>query len=495
MKLSQLFRHQAIRSQGEIGEIEIEGITSDSREVRPGWLFVAVCGTRADGHDFIEEACARGAGAVIGERDARYVSSTAPYICVPSTRSVLSRACQEFEGNPSRYLRVIGVTGTNGKSSTVALVESILTAAGETCATIGTLGYRTGKHELEAAQTTPDPRLLARILREAKEAGVDNVVMEVSSHALEQDRTAGVDFDIAVFTNLSQDHLDYHEDIESYFEAKLKLFRMLDEPSGKTAKAAVVNADDPRCEAVAAATSKKVVRYGTGPTANIKASGIKISLQGTSFKVTGAGAECSVRLQLVGQHNVMNALAATAVAVECGVGAGAIKGGIEKLETVPGRFEMIDCGQPFSVVVDYAHTEDGLRNLLLAARSVTTGRVIAVFGCGGDRDRTKRPKMAQVVARMSDFAVLTSDNPRTEDPVKIALDAEVGLQHEGKAKGTDYIVELDRREAIGRAVSVAQPGDILVIAGKGHETYQIIGETRVPFDDRKVARETLRACL
>jgi UDP-N-acetylmuramyl-tripeptide synthetase len=348
---------------------------------------------------------------------------------------------------------------------------------------------------LEASQTTPDPRLLARILREAKDAGVDNVVMEVSSHALDQDRAAGVDFDIAVFTNLSQDHLDYHEDIERYFEAKLRLFRMLDEPSDKTAKAAVVNADDPRCDAVAAATSKKVVRYGTGPTANIKASGIKVSLKGTSFKVTGIGAEFSVRLQLVGQHNVMNALAATAVAAECGVGVDAIKGGIEKLETVPGRFEMIDCGQPFSVVVDYAHTEDGLRNLLLAARSVTTGRVIAVFGCGGDRDRTKRPKMAQVVARMSDFAVLTSDNPRTEDPVKIVLDAEVGLQHEGKAKGPDYIVELDRRQAIGKAVSVAQPGDILVIAGKGHETYQIIGETRVPFDDREVARETLRACL
>jgi len=490
MTLGKLMGSVGVSVPDSSADIEVSAITADSRRVRPGTVFVAIRGTQTDSHGHIADAADAGAAAVVGERPELSPASV-PYIVVPRSRETLARLAHVFAGYPTRRLRVIGITGTNGKTSTAILCSAILDAAGEPCATFGTIAYETGSTVHEAGQTTPGPERLVELFGEALDAGRRAVCLEVSSHALDQDRVTGTDFDIGVFTNLSQDHLDYHTDIESYFQAKLKLFELLNNSFDKGfAKQAVLNIDDPRTDDIVPALEVPILRYGFASGADVRARDVKVTEAGTRFRVDAPSGTSRVHTRLIGRHNVSNVLASLAVAEACGITLDVAAGAVEEI-VVPGRFENVTAGQPFTVVVDYAHTDDALRNLLAACRNITRSRVIAVFGCGGDRDRTKRPKMGQVVGEMADFAVLTTDNPRTEDPVRIALDAEVGLGRAGWHKGNEYVVLLDRREAIAEAVGRAKKGDVVAIAGKGHEPYQIVGTEKLPFDDRVVAREII----
>jgi len=472
--------------------LDVSAVVGDSRQSRPGAVFVAVPGTQTDSHNCIPEAVRSGAVAVVGERrDIAPVPAAVPYIVVPRSREILARLAHAFRGYPTRRLRVVGITGTNGKTSTAHLCSAILDAAGEPCATFGTIEYKTGAASHEAGQTTPGPLELVALIQEAIEAGRRALCLEVSSHALDQDRATGTDFDIAVFTNLSQDHLDYHRDIDEYFRAKLRLFELLNHSYDKGfARCAVVNADDPHCTAVVDAVRVPVLRYGFARHADIRASNVTVTLSGSRFRVETPSGTCPVDMQLIGRHNISNALASFAVAEACGIAPEVAADAIRQV-VVPGRLETIYCGQPFTVVVDYAHTDDGLRNLLTACREIAASRIIVVFGCGGDRDRSKRPRMGQVVGELADFAVLTNDNPRTENPVTIALDAEVGLERTGWHKGQEYTVILDRADAIAEALGRARDGDVVAIAGKGHEPYQVVGTDKLPFDDRVVARDIL----
>jgi len=382
-------------------------------------------------------------------------------------------------------MKVVGVTGTNGKSSTVYLTQSILQCAGIAAAKFGTLGYEIAGEVLPALHTTPFGEELAAIFARAKGAGISHVVMEVSSHALEQERVAGIAFSAAAFTNLTQDHLDYHRDMEAYRQAKLRLFERLSGPEAFT----VVNVDDPSAEFFLRASRVRSLTYGK--TGDCRAGQVRMDISGARFELITPWGTVNATLRLVGKHNVANALCAAAIAGGLEINLEQIAAGLESLTSVPGRFEAIHAGQDFYVIVDYAHTEDGLRNVLEASRSMCQGRVITVFGCGGDRDRGKRPKMGAIAARLSDLAILTSDYPRTEDPHRFLLDVEVGLQREGKRKDEDYLVIENREEAIRRGISMARSGDLVMIAGKGHENYQILGDRRIHFDDREVARAAL----
>jgi UDP-N-acetylmuramoyl-L-alanyl-D-glutamate--2,6-diaminopimelate ligase len=476
---------------GPAGDAEISAIAADSRAVLPGALFVATRGAAIDSHDCIPEAVKNGAAVIIGER-VEADTGDVPYIVVPNSKETLGMLAHAFAGWPARKLAVVGVTGTNGKTSTVQLCAAIFESAGRPCATIGTIGYQTGAKAHDAPQTTPGAIDIAALAKESVDAGRRALCIEVSSHALDQDRVAGIDFDVAVFTNLSQDHLDYHSDMDDYLSAKLRLFEMLNRSCDKgLPKGAVINADDPRCEEVAATCRVPVLRYGFAKEADVRAGDVDVTRGGTRFTVETPRGQTRVDMRLVGRHNVSNALAALAVAETFGIPVETAAEAIKDV-VVPGRLESVSCGQPFVVVVDYAHTDDGLRNLLTACREIADGhRLIVVFGCGGDRDRTKRPKMGRVVGAMADFAVLTNDNPRTENPVTIALDTEVGIEQAGWHKNEQYLVILDRREAIAEAIERAEPGDVVAIAGKGHEPYQIVGAERLVFDDRVAAREIL----
>jgi len=479
-------------------ELEFSRVVSDSRHVEPGSLFVAIRGSRYDGHCFIPDACSRGAVAVLGERPAAEVAGAAggvPYIQVKEVRRLLGELSQRLAGRPAGRLKVVGITGTNGKTSTLFMLRSILEAGGHSCALVGTISYEIGGSREESIQTTPAPEALAAQMAEALSSGSEYFLMEVSSHALDQERVAGVEFDVAIFTNLSRDHLDYHRDMAEYRQAKLKLFTSLGvEPyNTKQPKFIVTNADDPVSEAICAVAKVPVYSYGVAcEGAAFRASDIELGLGRTRFCLTTPDGTVPFDIALSGIHNVYNALGAIAAASLLGVGIDAVRDGLGRVKGVPGRFELVSDEPGFAVIVDYAHTEDGLRNLLQAARSVSRGRLIVVFGCGGDRDRGKRPVMGEVAARLADFVVLTSDNPRSEDPVRIILDIEVGMQRAGKAKGEHYRVIVDRAEAIRFALTVARPNDMVIIAGKGHERYQLVGDRRIPFDDREVALRLIR---
>jgi len=468
-----------------VEDFEATAVTEDSRRVAPGVLFVAVSGERADGHAHAEEAVARGAVAVLGSRAGISTLHRVPYLHTAHPRRAAGLLAHALAGDPSRAIPVIGVTGTNGKSSIAALVESILAHAGFHPANFGTLGYRIGGESLPALHTTPFGEDLAVLFTQARTAGSTHVVMEVSSHALAQDRVAGIDFNVAAFSNLTQDHLDYHTDLEAYRDAKLKLFAMVDSPGGFT----VVNMMDPAAERFIAASKVPCHTYGTG--GDYKGMNLDLKMDGTQFDLKTPQGKTEVRLQLLGKHNVSNALCAAAICGGLGLPLEQIKHGLEALPSVPGRFEPVDAGQDFIVVVDYAHTEDGLLNVLKAARVLAKKRVIVVFGCGGDRDTGKRPKMGAIAAEYSDYAIITSDNPRTEDPHRILLDIEMGVQRTPKRKDEDYLVIENREEAIRRAIAMARRGDLVLIAGKGHEDYQILGTERIHFDDREIARAVL----
>lgn len=476
---------------------EITGFTDDSRSVKPGHVFVAVKGAKADGHRHLAQAVQAGAAALVVQEPPAEgsVPSSVPVIQVPDSRRAVGLLAGRFHGDPSSKLAMIGVTGTNGKTTITYLCRAVLEAAGRKVGVIGTVAYQIGAEVIPASHTTPGAVELQVLLARMVAAGLDTAVMEVSSHALALDRTAGCEFDLAVFTNLTQDHLDFHADLEDYFQAKLRLFSGLS-PAGRKLKPkrAIVNVDDERGPRVCQACRVPVWTYAIRRPADIRAEAVRLSLAGTTFTVATPVGRFDVASKLVGEHNVYNLLAAIGVGLQEGLTQEQIRDGLASVENVPGRFERVEAGQDFTVVVDYAHTEDALMRLLAAANRLKTGRIITLFGCGGDRDRGKRPKMGRVAAEQSDVVVLTSDNPRSEDPAAILREVEVGVKEALAAAPAraQYRVIADRRQAIEAAIREARTGDTVLIAGKGHEDYQIIGSQKLHFDDREVAREALR---
>ncbi len=470
---------EVCHTKGELNT-PITGIAYDSRKVKPGYLFVAIAGFVTDGHNYIDQAIENGAAALIVEKE---TAADIPLARVKDSRLALALAAAAFYNYPAKKLLLTGVTGTNGKTTTSHLIAAIYKGAGNKVGLVGTIQNIVGGKELPAVNTTPESLDLQRLLAQMVKSGVTHAAMEVSSHALALNRVAATDFAAAVFTNLTQDHLDFHGGMDDYAAAKAKLFAM--------APLAVINIDDAHAQDMIKAACGKVVTYGLRNKADVSAKNIKLATNGVSFVTTGKYGECQLQLKLTGEFNVYNALAAFACTRAQGIDLETVSKALEAVPGVAGRFELVKCGQPFGVVVDYAHTPDGLENVLQAARRIARNRVIAVFGCGGDRDRTKRPIMGELGVRLSEHAVITSDNPRTEDPMKIIDDILVGVK--GAVGADRYTVVPDRREAIYYAINKAEPGDVVVIAGKGHETYQIIGKTKYDFDDRVVATEALQA--
>lgn len=466
----------------------VRGIAYDSRRVEPGFLFVAIKGFTTDGHLYIQDAVQRGAAVVVLQDDLPVPGDTVK-VLAPDTRRLLPVLSARFYGYPAGKMKMIGVTGTNGKTTTTNLIETIYRVHGVNTGLIGTIHNRIGGRVLPVEHTTPESADLQKLLAEMAAEGVGAVAMEVSSHALALHRVDQCEFDTAVFTNLTQDHLDFHRDMEDYLAAKLILFAGLGRNVHKTGpKRAVVNADDPVAERVIAASTVPVITYGIDRPADVSARDVRVTTRGVSYTAEVNGETLFLDLKMTARFNVYNSLAAVAAGVADNIPLATIKKALEGVPGVPGRFELVDRGQDFAVVVDYAHTPDGLENVLSTAREVADGRVIAVFGCGGDRDRTKRPLMGEIAARISDLAVVTSDNPRTEDPLRIIEDILPGVR---QVPNADYVVIPDRREAIGRAIRGAGPGDVVVIAGKGHEDYQIVGRQRLHFSDREEAAAVL----
>jgi UDP-N-acetylmuramoyl-L-alanyl-D-glutamate--2,6-diaminopimelate ligase len=477
--------------------VRVTGVTYDSRRATHGIVFVALRGVQADGAAYAADAIARGAAAVIAETappvDGRHAA--VPWVRVRDARLSLAALAAHYWGHPSEQLSLVGITGTNGKTTTSYLLASIFEAAGIRCGRIGTVGYRVGDREIDAARTTPESPELQQMLRDMVTQRSGACVMEVSSHALSLKRADYLRFSAAIFTNLTRDHLDFHRDMEDYFAAKLRLFQLL-----PPAAFGVSNLDDRRGGAFAAAAPRPV-NYAIDTAADVRPGPLSFSLDGLEFDVRTPRGALHVRSRLVGRPNVYNILAALSTAMALDLPFGAIEAGIWNLANVPGRFQVVSTAtDPVRVVVDYAHTDDALKNLLETARPLTKGRVITVFGCGGDRDRTKRPLMGAVAARLSDLIVITSDNPRSESPSAIIDEVKRGIVMPADRKplngargpgATPHLAIVDRREAIERAVNDARPGDLVLIAGKGHEKYQVIGERVQPFDDVEVARGAL----
>jgi len=470
--------------EGNAGAIDV---THDSRQVREGTVFVAIKGSTVDGHRFVDDVIRRGAAAIISEYEAP-AKFTAAWLKVADARQALAKAAAIIYGNPSHELDLIGITGTNGKTTTTYLAFALAEAAKRKAAMLTTVEYRIGDRSQPAVRTTPEASDTNRFLRNALEENCTVAVMEASSQAIDLHRCDALKFRVAVFTNLTRDHLDYHETMEEYFDAKRKLF---DGRLGERPGSSVINIDDEWGRKLAddlRAEGECVVTTSQLGEADLSASGIEVSLvRGTAFKLkTPAGAR-NVTSPLVGRPHVYNILSATAAALEIGVDLDEIVAGIETCVGAPGRFERVEHGGNFAVIVDYAHTDDALLNTLKTANELTTGRVITVFGCGGDRDKTKRAPMGEIAGRNSDVVIVTSDNPRNEDPMKIIFEIEAGLM----VAGQPYEVIPDRREAIHRAVSLATDDDVIIIAGKGHENYQVVGSDKFHFDDREAARESL----
>jgi UDP-N-acetylmuramoyl-L-alanyl-D-glutamate--2,6-diaminopimelate ligase len=463
------------------------GVTHDSRRVEAGWVFVALRGLKADGVDFAPQAIAAGAAAIVADRAAS-TATAVPWIVVKDARFALAWLAAEFFAHPSREMQVVGITGTNGKTTTGYLASSIYEAAGIRCGLMGTVTYRIGANEFTATRTTPEAPELQDMMRQMVVAGCGACVMEVSSHALALRRADGIRFAGAVFTNLTRDHLDFHLNMEDYFAAKRRLFEML--PDGAPA---VINIDDPRGSAMAEA-ARAPVTYSINHAADVTPGPLSFSFDGLRFDARTPRGVVQVRSRLMGRPNVYNILAAVGVTAALDVPLDAIEGGLEQLHGVPGRFERASSGDDdITVLVDYAHTDDALKNLLEMARPLAARRLITVFGAGGDRDRTKRPLMGMVAARLSDVVVITSDNPRSEDPARIIDEVNRGAQPEVRQRGAEVVTIVDRREAILHAVARAEAGDVVLVAGKGHEKYQEVGGVTLPFDDVAVAREALEA--
>lgn len=467
---------------------EIRGIAHDSRAVRDGFLFAALRGAHTDGHRYLDQAVAAGAAVLLVEEPpAEELLREASAVVVPDTRAALAPAAAGFYGNPTRELLLFAVTGTNGKTSTTHLIDCALSAAGVHSGVAGTLGAKIGARWRKLPHTTPESADLQQLFREMAAQGVSAAAMEASSHAIAQNRMDCVEVDVAVFTNLTQDHLDFHGTMDGYFEVKSRLFTSF--ADGRPGFTSVINIDDPwGRERLLPIARGRVVTYGTSPDALYRAAGTRSGPRGASFVLDCPEGSARVSLSLGGLFNIHNALAAAAAALSQGFPLEAVIRGLESLRSVPGRFELVDAGQDYTVIVDYAHTPDGLENVLSSCRRLDAGRVIAVFGCGGDRDRLKRPQMGEIAYRLSDVCVVTSDNPRSEDPAAIIRDVLAGMPEDRSGK---VRVHLDRREAIREAISEARAGDVVIIAGKGHETDQIFADRCIEFDDRAVVREII----
>ncbi len=469
--------------------VPVAGLQYDSRKIRPGEVFFAFPGENVDGHRFIGPALDAGAVAIVSEREAPG-EHRAVWVQVRHGREALAEAALNFYGRPDRSISLTGVTGTNGKTTTVFLIDAIFEAAGFRTAVLGTIEYRIAGRRLPAVNTTPESLDLVRVLAELKQLGGTHATFEVSSHALELKRVHGLEFHTAVFTNLTRDHLDFHKTMENYGRSKKRLF---EGAGARPPRFAVANQDDPLGREILALGKSEPLSYGLTPEAAVMAKEVDSQPGKLTLQVGTPKGDIGIESRLSGDFNVPNVLAAVAAAISYGVDPGTIQRALASCPPVPGRFETIDEGQPFSVVVDYAHTDDALKNLIEAARALLArgskpGRIITLFGCGGDRDRTKRPLMGEIAARLSDLVILTSDNPRTEDPLNIMNDILVGLRR----VDTPFVTEPDRARAIQKALQEAGKGDMVLIAGKGHEAYQTIGRTSHPFDDRQVAREVLR---
>ena len=464
--------------------IEVGGLAYDSRRVGPGDVFVALTGLKAAGTDFAAEAVRRGAVAVVADRPADTATGV-PWIVVPDARAAMAEIAAELYAHPSRSMQVVGITGTNGKTTTAYLLRTVFESAGKKCGLLGTVAYSIGDQELPASRTTPEAPDVQRMFRQMVGAGCGACVMEVSSHALALRRVDGTTFAAGVFTNLTRDHLDYHGDMESYFAAKRRLFEML--PQGAPA---VINLDDPRGESLRKVASATVT-YAINKAADVTPGPLALTFGGLEFDARTPKGTVHVKSKLVGRPNVSNVLATVATATALDISVAAIERGLARLRGVPGRFELVSTSEDdVTVVIDYAHTDDALKNLLETARPLAPRRVITVFGCGGDRDRTKRPLMGAVAARLSDIVVMTSDNPRTEDPARIIEEIKRGVPASADKSGATFAI-LDRKEAIQFAIRKAEPGDLVLLAGKGHEQTQTIGTTERPFDEAGIARDAL----
>jgi len=497
---------------GEVEEVQggltqpVEGLAYDSRKVRQGDVFFAVPGMYADGHDFVDQAVEQGAVAVVVERSIS-VPPEVTWVRVQNVRRTMGQWADAFYAHPSRRMVLVGVTGTNGKTTVTYLLESIFAAAGMPCGIIGTINYRYRNQTFPAPYTTPESVDLQRLLAEMAQAGTQSMGMEVSSHALAMERVRGIDFDGALFTNLSHDHLDFHGDMDQYFFTKSRLFTDYLTESSKTKKFAVIHGADPRGPELlemVCGSGLEVVTYGRSQEWDIHPVEFKSNLDGIRGRIRVKDKELDLSTGLIGTPNLENILGAVGVGFALGIPIEMIAKGVARLHSVPGRLERISNPLGFTVLVDYAHTPDALEKVLQALGPMTRGRLITLFGCGGDRDRTKRPVMGEIAARYSDLMVLTSDNPRTEDPIQIVGEVEEGIQRTGTRKfqisnlksqigGEEkgYWVEPDRRASIRLALSLARAGDLILIAGKGHEDYQILGKRRIHFDDREVVREGL----
>jgi UDP-N-acetylmuramoyl-L-alanyl-D-glutamate--2,6-diaminopimelate ligase len=486
IRLLKLLRGIEAKGASAHSDMEITEIAYDSRKVKPGALFIAIRGEKANGNEFADDAIANGAVAVISELPRpEKLSPKLAWLEVPDPRKALATASANYFGRPADALKLVGITGTNGKTTTSYLVDSILRSAGCQVGLLGTIAYRSVRQSQGASHTTPESLELHRFLAHVVQEGGTHAVLEASSHALAMDRLWGCPFAVAIFTNLTRDHLDYHKTFEEYFAAKQRLF----EGTGAGApKIGVINADDAYGKRLAGLAARTLT-YGLESAAEITTGKPTYTFSGMKLTAETPIGKFDIQSSLVGRINVYNILAAIGAGVGLELSPGVIAAGIADLSAVPGRFERIDLGQPFQVVVDYAHTDDALRNLLATAKELhATGRIITLFGCGGDRDRAKRPLMGEAAGRASDIVVLTSDNPRSEDPLLIINDAIVGLQR----TNTKFLVEPDRERAIAIALDQARPGDIVLLAGKGHENQQVLRDRTIDFDDRDVARRVLR---
>jgi len=480
MKLSTLVHHLESMGTYNLCDVEITGITNDSRKVRPGYLYVAIKGYKADGHNFIKKSLECGAQAIVSEEKLS-LDTSIPQIVVRNTRKALSSLSCCFYNNPSQKINVVGVTGTNGKTTTTFLTKSIIEKAGYEAGLIGTINYQIGEKMITAQETTPESVELQRLIAEMVAAKMKFAVMEVSSHSAIQHRIENIDFKTAVFTNITAEHLDYHKTISNYMNAKVELFKNLRKDSF-----AVLNADDEFSEYFADRTNAKILWYGIKNDADIKAEICRESTSDIMIKLKYSGKEIDMKMPFVGVHNVYNVLAAVASAISLGFELDVIKSGIETAPTVPGRLESVPCNRGFEVVVDYAHTPHALETVLQALRNLVKGKILLVFGCGGDRDKEKRPLMGRIADEKSDIFWLTNDNPRSEDPLNIIDGIKAGIK-----PGRSFHTQINRHKAIADALFEATDGDLVLVAGKGHEKYQIIKDTITPFDDREVIKAIL----
>jgi UDP-N-acetylmuramoyl-L-alanyl-D-glutamate--2,6-diaminopimelate ligase len=456
---------------------EIKSIEYDSRKVCAGALFFCICGYKTDGHNYAASAVENGASALVVTRK---LDLNVPQVLVRDDREAMAYIAREFYGRPDERLRMVGITGTNGKTTSTYMIKSVLEGCGIKTGLIGTITNMIGSRELPTEHTTPESPDLFALLSRMAEEGCEAVVMEVSSHSLELKRVSGITYDCAVFTNLTQDHLDFHGSFENYMAAKRKLFA--------ASKRAAVNIDDDAAHYMTQGLDIETLKFGITEKAQVSARNIEITTKGVTYDLVTPKGALPVRLRIPGIFSVYNSLGSAAACINLGIGLGAIKAGLEAMPSVAGRFEVLETGErPFTIILDYAHTPDGLENTLKTVREFARGRIITVFGCGGDRDKGKRPQMGEIAGRLSTFAIITSDNPRTEDPMEIIRAIETGM----KTTGCEYVCIENRREAIRYAIENALPEDVIVLAGKGHETYQEINGVRYPFDEKIVVKELL----